>query len=104
MVPVQIKQNSSNSFDIKWDDAHESTISLKTLRDQCPCAGCQGETILLKTYKPVPKLEQAGMYNLMRVDLVGHYAVQLSWGDGHNTGIYPWAHLKNLCECNLCQG
>jgi DUF971 family protein len=102
MVPIQIKQDSPTSIFIKWDDGHASNISLKRLRDACPCASCQGETILLKTYKPAPKLAQVGVYTLSGIEQVGHYAIQISWADGHSTGIYPWVHLKNLCECDEC--
>jgi DUF971 family protein len=29
---------------------------------------------------------------------VGHYAVQLVFDDGHDTGIYSWDYLRQLCE------
>ncbi len=28
---------------------------------------------------------------------VGHYALQLVFDDGHDTGIYAWAYLRELC-------
>jgi len=28
---------------------------------------------------------------------VGNYAVVLLFSDGHDTGIYSWSHLNNLC-------
>ena len=28
----------------KWGDGLESYIELKTLREKCPCANCEGET------------------------------------------------------------
>lgn len=89
---------------ISWDDGHESRISLKRLRDRCPCAGCQGETVLLKTYVPPPVDTMVpGRYNLVGAEIVGSYALKLSWGDGHNLGLYTWEHLRNLCECAVCQ-
>jgi DUF971 family protein len=33
---------------------------------------------------------------------VGHYAVQITWKDGHSTGIYTWENLRELCECKEC--
>jgi prepilin-type processing-associated H-X9-DG protein len=102
MTAVQIKMLSPESLSIKWDDGHDSLITLLTLRDHCPCAGCQGETILLKTYKPEPRLKLAGMYNLSGIQQVGHYAIQISWADGHVTGIYSWKLLRELCECQIC--
>jgi DUF971 family protein len=102
MIATQIKLSSPDELSIKWDDGHASIISLRTLRDSCPCAGCQGETILLKTYKPEPQQHLPGRYNLTDIQQVGHYALQISWGDGHSTGIYTWKILRNLCECQIC--
>jgi len=102
MMAVQIKLLLPDKLSITWDDGHAGSISLISLRDHCPCAGCQGETILLKTYMPQTKPKLAGMYTLTGVQQVGHYAVQMSWGDGHATGIYPWQILRDLCECPDC--
>jgi DUF971 family protein len=102
MIATKIKLSSKDELSIQWDDGHDSFISLLTLRDHCPCAGCQGETILLKTYKPDPQHHLPGRYKLTGIQQVGHYAIQLSWGDGHSTGIYTWEILRNLCECPFC--
>ncbi|HWP82552.1 MAG TPA: DUF971 domain-containing protein [Bacteroidota bacterium] len=88
---------------VAWDDHHQSVISLRTLRDNCPCAGCQGETILFKTYKPAPQPELPGKYQLTGAEQVGAYALKLVWGDGHQTGIYTWERLRSLCECASCR-
>ncbi len=102
MIATLIKLSSPDEISIKWDDEHVSVISLRTLRDNCPCAGCQGETVLLKTYKPEPQQYLLGRYKLTDIQQVGHYAIQISWGDGHTTGIYTWEILRNLCECPIC--
>jgi DUF971 family protein len=36
--------------------------------------------------------------------LVGNYAMQLAWSDGHDTGIYSWDALRALCPCPQCSG
>jgi DUF971 family protein len=103
LIASKIELSSPQELSILWDDKHTSVISLHTLRDCCPCAGCQGETVLLKTYKPEPKPQLPNMYNLIGIQQVGHYAIQITWGDAHSTGIYTWEYLRNLCECLLCQ-
>ena len=30
------------------------------------------------------------------VDLIGNYAVRLTFSDGHDRGIYPWSYLREL--------
>jgi DUF971 family protein len=103
MIALQIKLSSPDEIFIKWDDGHASFISIHTLRDQCPCAGCRGETVLLKTYKPEKQPDLPGRYTLIGIEQVGHYAVQITWKDGHSTGIYTWENLRDLCECNECK-
>ncbi len=74
-----------------------------TLRDSCPCAGCKGETVLFKTYVP-PEADTTtpGRYKLNGATPVGNYALKLTWGDGHDMGMYTWEQLRSLCECEEC--
>jgi DUF971 family protein len=97
MKPKQIKIHNKESLFIKWDNEKETKISIKYLRDECPCANCKGETILLKTYRP-PKLNISTpeMYVIQKIEPVGSYAIQITWKDGHNTGIYSWEYLLKL--------
>ena len=36
------------------------------------------------------------------IQLVGRYALQFSWNDGHATGIYPFEVLRETCPCPEC--
>ncbi len=99
MKPRKLEIIDKNELFIKWDDESESLISLKLLRDECPCATCKGETILFKTLRPPSiTVKNAGMYEVADLQLVGGYAVQIKWQDGHSTGIYSWDYLKILGE------
>jgi DUF971 family protein len=99
MKPKQIKIEDKNKLLLTWNDNKISTISLKYLRDQCPCAGCKGETILFKTFRPPkPTILSPEIYKIKNIEIVGDYAIQISWKDGHNTGIYSWDYLKTLEE------
>lgn len=102
--PIAIKQISPEELEIIWSDGHKSKYKLKHLRTECPCAICKGETILWKHYGPtkqimIPTLEQI---SLTSIQMVGNYAIQISWKDGHNTGIYTWEYLRKLCQCEEC--
>lgn len=102
MKPKQIKVIDKNKLFFKWDDDTVSNIDLKYLRAECPCASCKGETVLLKTYIPAkPANPSPENYIIKRIDQVGGYAIQILWGDGHNTGIYTWDYLKQLAEDQL---
>ena len=91
---------------INWEDGHESLLSFQLLRDRCPCASCQGEPDLFgRVQRPADASGGAERnYELVGIHPVGHYALQLRWADGHSTGIYSFAYLRSLCDCDLCQG
>ncbi len=82
---------------IRWDDGDESLIDFKKLRDACPCANCSGESDLFgnKTFG-LPMLKSVKTYELVSFHWVGHYAIQFTWADRHDAGIYTLALLKAL--------
>jgi DUF971 family protein len=45
---------------------------------------------------PVVQPQRPGKYDLKSIAPVGSYAIQLSWGDGHATGLYSWDYLRQL--------
>ncbi len=99
MKPKQIKIFEKDKLQLIWQDDSNSVITLKYLRDECPCASCKGETILFKTYRPPqPSIFSQEMYTVKSIDTVGEYAIQIVWKDGHNTGIYSWEYLNTLIE------
>lgn len=97
MKPKQIKIFEKDKLQLIWQDESTSVITLKYLRDECPCASCKGETILFKTYRPPqPAIFSPEMYKIKSIQIVGEYAIQVVWKDGHNTGIYSWEYLQTL--------
>lgn len=97
MKPASIKKSTPTELTITWDDEHTTIYTLEQLRDNCPCAGCSGETILFREYH-APEHDKTipGRYELNNIQPVGSYALQLTWGDGHNTGIYTYEFLLRL--------
>ncbi len=105
--PEHIAISRSNGIKIDWKDDHHSSYSLELLRDECPCATCTGahgtepqktshsKPELFPMYKPKLKMES--------VEEVGRYAVRIFWNDGHNSGIYSFDHLRDICPCAECQ-
>ena len=97
MIPLQINIIEKTKLHIKWDDETESKIDIKYLRDECPCASCKGETVLLKTYRPAkPTADKPESFKIKNIQPVGEYAIQITWKDGHDTGLYTWDYLKEL--------
>jgi DUF971 family protein len=98
MRPIDL-QPIGQELAIKWEDGSESFVSLEKLRRACPCAGCKGERdIMGNLYKGPDRPLSAGAFELRNVVMVGSYAIQPAWADGHNTGLYPFEYLKQLAE------
>ena len=38
------------------------------------------------------------MVTVRRAELVGNYALQIVWEDGHNTGLYDFGLLRRLSQ------
>ena len=98
MRPADIQQ-IGEELAIKWDDGSESFISLEKLRRCCPCAGCKGEMdVMGNLYKSPERPLSPAAFRLLRVEMVGTYAVQPVWADGHATGIYSFDYLRRVAE------
>jgi DUF971 family protein len=98
MRPADIQQ-IGQELAIKWDDGTESFISLEKLRRRCPCAGCKGEVdVMGNLYKAPARPLTPNAFQLARINLVGGYAVQPVWADGHNTGLFSFDYLKKVAD------
>lgn len=97
--PVKITKNEQESLTIKWNDGREHTIPLKFLRDESPDATNKGETILWAHYEPAPQgPDKPGKYEISDIQVVGSYAIQITWKDGFDHGIYSWKLLEKWGE------
>jgi DUF971 family protein len=108
---VKVHVKTGAGVDITWADGHASHYDFAYLRDECPCATCNDERgkkeafaatappgssafAALPMFKPKPRAQAA--------TVVGNYAVQISFTDGHSTGIYSYDHLRSICPCAEC--
>jgi DUF971 family protein len=108
---VKVHVKTGAGVDITWADGHASHYDFHYLREECPCATCndeRGKTEALAAaaapgspafpalpmFKPKPRAQSA--------TVVGNYAVQISFSDGHSTGIYSYEHLRSICPCAEC--
>jgi len=108
--PEHIAISKSKGVQIDWKDGHHSQYPLAYLRDQCPCASCtgaHGTEPQKSSYSAPPPGNPFQMYKatlkMLNVEPMGHYAIQIHWNDGHNTGIYSYDYLRKICPCEQCQ-
>lgn len=91
--PLQIIEESDSRLTIKWSDDSETSYEAAGLRRACPCAGCinewTGEKIL--NDKNVPD-----ELTFSHISIVGRYALNFHFSDGHDTGIFSFKYLRDL--------
>ncbi len=96
IAPINIKAHQSDrELELLWNEDSSHRLSYLLLRGECPCANCisehTGERLLDITTIPED-------IHPTEIKLIGNYALQIFWSDGHSTGMYTWEHLENLCS------
>jgi DUF971 family protein len=111
-LALKIHVSSGAGVDITWADNHTSHYDFAYLREECPCATCNEKRDQEQQHKhsgaapaviPSPALPMfKPKMRAQSATQVGNYAVQISFNDGHNTGIFSYDHLRNICPCAEC--
>ena len=83
--------NASRVLEISFSDGASFRIPFELLRVCSPSAEVQG-------HGPGQETVQTGKrhVDLVAIEPVGNYAVQPTFSDGHNTGLYTWDYLYLL--------
>ncbi len=90
----------SNVLLIRWNDGRVCRYPLGPLRLACPCAECRGGHANMGRHSDPENLLHlipTRHYSVQNLEIVGNYALQFYWNDGHHTGIYTWEYLYRLC-------
>ena len=85
---------------VTWLQGHVGNYPYKYLRGECHCASCVDEWTGVRRVDPASIPLDIVITNMR---LVGNYAIQIDWSDGHTTGIYTWERLRELCPCPKCK-
>ena len=93
--PVQIIEESDNELSITWSDDSETNYKALELRRACPCAMCIDEWTGKKTLRDGSIPEDVAFSH---ISIVGRYALNFHFSDGHETGIYSFAMLRKMGE------
>ena len=96
--PIGLHLDRQRELTVRWTDGRVSRYPLTYLRSRCPCATCREQppqrpggltlNILPENY------QQRGVAR--GASLVGNYAIQITWADGHDTGIYDFEYLRQI--------
>lgn len=90
MQPKTIDREGSG-IKITWDDEKVTQYTGEFLRKHCPCALCK-ETPGHPPPQPIPE----GKVEVRSASPMGWYALQLTFSDAHDSGIYTYELLREL--------
>ena len=94
MTPTGLRKINDARVAIDWADGLSFEYPVDQLRAACPCASCIDEW----SGKVIVRYEDVAGTGFTSITPVGSYAFQVSFSDGHNTGIYTFKRLRRLGE------
>ena len=83
---------------VTFDDGKSFALPAELLRVLSPSAEVQGHSAEQRV--TVAGKKSVG---IARLEPVGNYAVRIVFDDGHDTGLYGWAYLRELGENRLAR-
>ncbi|MEM7622390.1 MAG: DUF971 domain-containing protein [Planctomycetota bacterium] len=98
--PTGIDLKKDRGLTIQWADGSGSYYSIVYLRRMSPSADMRElrRAMAANPLTVVPDLTGGDGGPLVATDaeLVGNYAMRISFSDGHSTGIYSWDYLREI--------
>jgi len=92
MIPTEIRlRRQSRVLLVAFEDGKTFELPFEYLRVHSPSAEVRGHG---PGQERLPLGKEAVL--ITGVEPVGHYAVRLTFDDGHNSGLYTWAYLREL--------
>lgn len=93
MPPIEIRlRPAKDALEIAWPDLR-AELAAEYLRVESPSAEVKGHGLghgkLVSGKKSV---------TIAGLEPVGAYAVKIIFSDGHGTGLFTWAYLRELAE------
>jgi DUF971 family protein len=84
-------RKQSRVVEVEFDDGAAFSLPFELMRVCSPSAEVRG-------HGPGQETLQTGQRNveITGIEPVGNYAIQPSFSDGHNTGIFTWEYLYHL--------
>ena len=93
-VPVAIRlHQASRLLELSYADGEHYSLSCEYLRVYSPSAEVRGHGAGQETLQTGKRL-----VTIDRIETVGNYALQFHFSDGHDSGIYSWEYLHELCR------
>ena len=92
-VPTNIVvHQQSKVLELTYENGNAYRLPFEFLRVLSPSAEVRG-------HGPGQETLQTGKRNvsILSIDPVGHYAIKPTFTDGHDSGLFSWDYLHELC-------
>ncbi len=89
-------ERAAGELRLRWEDGFSGSLNLMELRLACPCAGCRGTRDA--GGQPWPGRNSPQPLDVTGAEVTGAWGLAITWNDGHNTGIYPFAAMRAWVE------
>ncbi len=103
ILPTHIERDGANAIVIQWNDGGRSRYEADSLRQRCPCATCREKQAGKQQAEqsqprglPVLSLAEAQPLRIEGMHPVGNYAYNISFSDGHDSGIFTFEYLREI--------
>ena len=93
---VDVVVERSRGLTVTFADGHVAELDLMRLRLFCPCAACR--SLRERGEAAWPRHGSPTRLQITTADLHGAWGVNITWNDGHSTGIYTFEQLRRLSE------
>ena len=103
--PRNLDLKRDDKLTITWQDDSVSEYPVAYLRKMSPSADARALRDEMKrnpltVLSGSPATSDAQPFHVTDAELVGNYAIRLTFSDGHDTGIYSWRYLKSIDPAN----
>lgn len=101
-TPTKLDLKKDRGLTVEWSDGSTSYYSIMYLRKMSPSAEMRQLRDEQKrnplTVLPASAMRAASGDPLTAInaEMVGHYAIRITFSDGHDTGIYSWNYLREI--------
>lgn len=104
--PAHLDLKKDSALTITWNDGRESVYPIAHLRRLSPSADMRElrKQIHRNPLTILPSSGGSGEVKAVDAELVGNYAIKISFSDGHATGIYTWDYLREIDPATNPQG
>ena len=90
--PTELRLNrGKDGLTVQFDNGEHYELAAEYLRVESPSAEVQGHGPLERQFVPGKR-----HVKIAALEPVGHYAVRIVFDDGHDSGLFAWAYLREL--------